>query len=90
MSHTANASEFNRTSQETIPTREDYKKGSNVKAEEIWYTNGSKLQKEVGANIYGVKTRVRIPLNLAKNGAMFQAEIAAIKHCVEELLRQKL
>ena len=78
---------FNKSYKIVIPDREDWKNGPPVRAETVWYTDGSKTEEGVGTGIYGQKSKKMISVSLTKETTVFQAEVAAIHHCVGEINR---
>jgi ribonuclease HI len=62
--------------------------GPPIKADLIWYTDGSKTDQGVGAGIYGDKPRTKINLGLGQYPTVFQAEIVAIEQCAREIIRR--
>lgn len=49
----------------------------------IWYTDGSKTNEGTGSGVYGPNTRISVILG--KSSTIFQAELEAIRMCVEHL-----
>lgn len=78
---------FTRNFETPIPSREDWKKALPVKAGEACYTDGSKILEGMDTGIYGVKTRVKIPLRLGK---ITMAEIVAIQRGEENYQHRRL
>ena len=78
---------FDRKYQVIIPDKKDWEKGSPIRADSNWYTDGSKTEHGVGAGIYGGKPRKALSISFSKDTTVFQAEVAAIHHCVREVER---
>lgn len=72
-----------------IPERESWKIGLPVKAGSIWYTDGSKTEKGVGAGIYEPKTGTSLSMSLGRHTTVFQAEVAAVRYCIQEINRRR-
>jgi hypothetical protein len=47
----------------------------------IWYTDGSKTNKNTGAGVYGYGIRRKVSFNFGQYITVFQAEVHAIKAC---------
>lgn len=52
----------------------------------IWYTDGSKINEGTGSGVYGPNTRISV--SLGKSSTIFQAELEAIRMCVEHLVER--
>jgi hypothetical protein len=68
--------------------RSKWKEGfqSDRKGGLIWYTDGSKTNKGIGAGVYSHDTRRKLSFSLGQYTAVFQAEVYAIKTCAVENL----
>ncbi|XP_074042447.1 uncharacterized protein [Leptinotarsa decemlineata] len=80
---------FGKNFKTIITGREAWKEGPPINVEIACYTDGSKTEKGVGAEIYITKPKIKVSSSLGKKMTIFQAETAAIRHCAEELLRQE-
>lgn len=73
----------------TISDHEGWREGIPIQASSTWFTDGSKTSEGVGAGIYGIRPKRTISFNLSKDATVFQAEVAAIRSCAEEIIRQE-
>ncbi|KAJ8914040.1 hypothetical protein NQ315_017559 [Exocentrus adspersus] len=60
-----------------ILDREEWNNGPPITAQNMWYTDGSRIEQGAGAGIYG-----------GRYATVFQAEVAAIQGCAREIIRQ--
>jgi hypothetical protein len=54
------------------------------KGELIWYTDGSKTEKDTGAGMYCHETRKKLGFSLGKYTTVFREELHAIEACAAE------
>jgi len=69
----------------TMPTREDWTKGTGILPVVkgfVWFTDGSKMKEGTGTGVYGQSVGRRLSLSLGRYVTAFQAEIYAILACV--------
>jgi hypothetical protein len=71
-----------------IPDKSEWKEGfrPDRKGGLIWYTDGSKTNKGMGAGVYCNGTRRNLSFSRGWYTTVFQAEVYAIKACVKENL----
>jgi ribonuclease HI len=71
-----------------ISDRSEWKEGfqPDRKGGLIWYTDGSKTNKDTRAGVYCDGTRRKISFSLGRYTTVFQAEVYAIKACAAENL----
>lgn len=55
----------------------------------IWYTDGSKIGRDVGCGIHGERPRFSRSVNLGHYASIFQAEVYAIIECAEANLQKQ-
>jgi ribonuclease HI len=69
-----------------LPDRSEWKEGFEPgrKGGLIWYTDGSKTNKNTGAGVYRYGTRRRLSFSLGQYTTVFQTEMYAIKACTDE------
>jgi hypothetical protein len=65
---------------------DEYGKGVSTRQKRglIWYTDGSKKNKGIGAAVYCYGTRRKLSFNLGQYTTVFQKEVYAIKACADE------
>ncbi|KAJ8909712.1 hypothetical protein NQ315_013797 [Exocentrus adspersus] len=71
-----------------ILDREERNNGPPITAQNMWYTDDSRIEQGAGAGIYGVRPETKIPLSLGRYATVFQVEVAAIQGCAREIIRQ--
>jgi len=76
--------EYSRTPFEAlIPDREEWEQGRPGTTDEIcFYTDGSKLEGQVGAGVYSEQLDIRKSFRLPDHCSLFQAEVHAIKEAL--------
>ncbi|XP_044597530.1 uncharacterized protein LOC123274105 [Cotesia glomerata] len=71
-----------------IPSRQEWEEENKSilsPAGLVWYTDGSKMEKGVGAGIYSSGPKTEISLQLGDTASIFQTEVYAIWACVEHI-----
>jgi ribonuclease HI len=71
-----------------FPDRSEWREGFRPERKEglIWYTDASKTNKGMEAGVYCNDTRQKLSFSLGMYRTVFQAEVYAIKTCVQENL----
>lgn len=77
---------FKREFDVVIPTRSEWRYEEPVDGKQYWFTDGSKDSKGVGAGAWLMGSSKELVLSLNGHGTVFQAEIRAIRSCVEVML----
>jgi ribonuclease HI len=77
--------DFDMKFQVVIPNRDTWKTGR-PRADQVWYTDGSKMDTGTGAGIYEGRCIFQMSVRLGKYATVFQAELIAIYYCVCKIL----